>query len=58
MVGADDSLAADNAPAVLPNSLGQKVMTTHILMVGAGGIGCELLKNLVLSGFKKITVVS
>jgi len=57
MAGTDDSLGADNAPAVLPNSLGQKVMTTPILMVGAGGIGCELLKNLVLSGFKKITVI-
>ena len=27
-------------------------------MVGAGGIGCELLKNLVLTGFKDIEVVS
>ncbi|KER24554.1 hypothetical protein T265_07822 [Opisthorchis viverrini] len=29
----------------------------NILVVGAGGIGCELLKNLVLENFTKITVV-
>jgi ubiquitin-like 1-activating enzyme E1 B len=26
-------------------------------MVGSGGIGCELLKNLVMSGFKNIEII-
>ena len=43
---------------VFDSELGTKVNTAKILVVGAGGIGCELLKNLVLTGFKDITVVS
>jgi len=42
---------------VMPTSLADKVKACKLLMVGAGGIGCELLKNLVLSGFKDITVI-
>jgi len=28
-----------------------------VLLIGAGGIGCELLKNLVLTGFGEVHIV-
>ena len=30
---------------------------SRVLMVGAGGIGCELLKNLVLTGYGEVHIV-
>ncbi|KAG5358226.1 Ubiquitin-activating enzyme E1-like protein [Yarrowia sp. B02] len=33
------------------------IASSHVLLVGAGGVGCEMLKNLVLLGFGKITVL-
>ena len=38
------------------NIFGQ-IQTSNILCVGAGGIGCELLKDMALSGFRRVTVV-
>lgn len=35
----------------------QHIRTSKVLMVGAGGIGCELIKNLMLTGFGEIHIV-
>ncbi|KNG51353.1 ubiquitin-activating enzyme e1-like protein [Stemphylium lycopersici] len=41
----------------LGGTLHQRIKESRVLMVGAGGIGCELLKNLVLTGFGEIHIV-
>ncbi|XP_022231017.2 SUMO-activating enzyme subunit 2 [Drosophila obscura] len=42
---------------VLPGTLQELVKKSKVLVVGAGGIGCEVLKNLVLSGFHDIEII-
>ena len=32
-------------------------MDAPVLVVGVGGIGCELVKNLILSGFTRISLI-
>ncbi|KAF1814351.1 ThiF family protein [Eremomyces bilateralis CBS 781.70] len=46
-----------HARQALGNGLHDLVEQTRVLMVGAGGIGCELLKNLTLTGFGEIEIV-
>lgn len=42
---------------VLGDDVFAGVRAAKLLVVGAGGIGCELLKNLVLSGFRDIETI-
>ncbi|CAJ0768845.1 14710_t:CDS:10 [Entrophospora sp. SA101] len=42
---------------ILGSELFEKISKCRVLMVGAGGIGCELLKNLVMSGFQEIELI-
>lgn len=49
-------MAAQIAGVLVP-TLQEKVNNSKILVVGAGGIGCEVLKNLVMSGFSDIEIV-
>lgn len=45
------------ARAVLGNGVFSRLAQARILVVGAGGIGCELLKNLVLVGVGHIDII-
>ncbi|KAF9067624.1 hypothetical protein BDP27DRAFT_1328434 [Rhodocollybia butyracea] len=47
----------NHAKAILGPELHSQLSETKVLLVGAGGIGCELLKNVVLAGFGKITLL-
>ena len=49
---------ATSLAAVLPENIREKVKQSKIFVVGAGGIGCELIKNLVLTGFEDMELVS
>ncbi|XP_052815276.1 SUMO-activating enzyme subunit 2-like [Mya arenaria] len=42
---------------ILDENVREKVANSKVLVVGAGGIGCELLKNLVLTGFVDIETI-
>ncbi|KAK4105911.1 hypothetical protein N658DRAFT_492421 [Parathielavia hyrcaniae] len=46
-----------NPDVFSPEAVAAAMETMKILVIGAGGLGCEILKNLALSGFKDIHVI-
>lgn len=44
-------------PSTAIETITDHITQARVLMVGAGGIGCELLKNLVLTGFGEVHLV-
>lgn len=51
-------VSVTSVPYTLNEKTREFIPKSKILVVGAGGIGCEVLKNLALSGFKEIEIVS
>lgn len=48
---------AVNINGVFTENLQNAILQSKVLIVGAGGIGCEILKNLVMTGFTNIEIV-
>ncbi|XP_020282016.1 SUMO-activating enzyme subunit 2 isoform X2 [Pseudomyrmex gracilis] len=48
---------AANMKGMLQEDLRAAILKSKVLVVGAGGIGCEILKNLVMSGFPDVEII-
>ncbi len=50
-------MGRDKFPKQSLGTLHTLIKQSRVLLVGAGGIGCELLKNLALTGFGEIHII-
>jgi ubiquitin-like 1-activating enzyme E1 B len=50
-------IKASKLEKIYGQEIADKVQSAKVLVVGAGGIGCELVKCLSLTGFKHLSVI-
>lgn len=50
--------SVSSIPYTLKENTRELISKSKVLVIGAGGIGCEVLKNLAMSGFPDIEIVS
>lgn len=51
------SSTIDSLKATLGDKSVETILQSKILVVGAGGIGCEIIKNLAVTGFRQVHVI-
>jgi ubiquitin-like 1-activating enzyme E1 B len=51
------SLKQQKLEIIYGKELSDKILDAKVLVVGAGGIGCELVKVLSMTGFTKLAVI-
>lgn len=56
-IGEFEPMTVDNATTVTADLPESPLSKAKVLVVGAGGLGCELLKNLALSGISDVHVI-
>jgi len=50
-------MAIANLDIIFSRKIINRIKSSRILIIGSGGIGCELLKNLVHTNFRKVEII-
>jgi tRNA A37 threonylcarbamoyladenosine dehydratase len=51
-------IKANKLELIYGKQVAEIILASNVLVVGAGGIGCELMKTLSVTGFPRVSIVS